>query len=213
MAETLQIVKWKAEGFRCPDHEIIFLGEDDKIRPVTLIQMPNGTGKTTTLELLRAALSGSASEGQWSKERIEPGTYEGTASYLVASNEVRVTYKKKDIRHHDFTWSYLKHIVSQLHALTGMDGVMRDRFQQYIGSDNRPSWPCPSDTRNRWNYEAASLFGTKGELSGAEFKKLSNNKTAAYKWAKTEQKHDTDDPYDLPASEPMHPSVHAVQCC
>ncbi|PZP39256.1 MAG: hypothetical protein DI601_25540 [Azospirillum brasilense] len=43
---------------RCPDHEIVLTKPDGKPHHVSLIQMPNGTGKTTTLELLRAALSG-----------------------------------------------------------------------------------------------------------------------------------------------------------
>ena len=58
MTTTLRILGWKAEGLRCPDHEIDLLeGRDSPFR-VSLIQMPNGTGKTTTLELLRVAFSG-----------------------------------------------------------------------------------------------------------------------------------------------------------
>ncbi len=59
MATTLRILGWKAIGLRCPDHEIDFCAGRDRPFSVSLIQMPNGTGKTTTLELLRAALSGS----------------------------------------------------------------------------------------------------------------------------------------------------------
>lgn len=59
MTTTLRILGWKAEGLRCPDHEIDLLEGRDHPFHVSLIQMPNGTGKTTTLELLRAALSGS----------------------------------------------------------------------------------------------------------------------------------------------------------
>ncbi len=59
MATTLRILGWKAKGLRCPDHEIDFCSGRDQPFPISLIQMPNGTGKTTTLELLRAALSGS----------------------------------------------------------------------------------------------------------------------------------------------------------
>ena len=70
MKDEIRVARWKAEGFRCPDHEISFVDENDVASPITLIQMPNGTGKTTTLELLRAALSGSAADGQWDKEKI-----------------------------------------------------------------------------------------------------------------------------------------------
>lgn len=59
MTTTLRILGWKAEGLRCPDHEIDLVGSQDRPFRISLIQMPNGTGKTTTLELLRAALSGS----------------------------------------------------------------------------------------------------------------------------------------------------------
>lgn len=59
MTTTLRILGWKSEGLRCPDHEIDLLEGRDHPFHVSLIQMPNGTGKTTTLELLRAALSGS----------------------------------------------------------------------------------------------------------------------------------------------------------
>ena len=55
----LSIVGWEAEGLRCPDHKITLINEHgENIPRISLIQMPNGTGKTTTLELLRAALSG-----------------------------------------------------------------------------------------------------------------------------------------------------------
>lgn len=60
MGITLEILSWRATGFRCPDHHVDFTKPDGTVYPVTLLQMPNGTGKTTTLALLRAALSGTA---------------------------------------------------------------------------------------------------------------------------------------------------------
>lgn len=60
MSTTMRILGWKAKGLRCPDHEINCRDEQGRPHGVTLIQMPNGTGKTTTLSLLRAALSGNA---------------------------------------------------------------------------------------------------------------------------------------------------------
>ena len=70
MAAVMRILGWKAEGLRCPDHEIRCSNEDGELNPVTLVQMPNGTGKTTTLELLRVALSGSAAEEKWDRAKI-----------------------------------------------------------------------------------------------------------------------------------------------
>ena len=53
----IEIIGWSSNGFRCPDANIE-LQTGNEGSNVSLIQMPNGTGKTTTLELLRATLSG-----------------------------------------------------------------------------------------------------------------------------------------------------------
>ena len=69
MSVKLNILGWSAYNLRCPDHEISLCPLNTQIPyKVTFIQMPNGTGKTTTLELLRATLSGSAKE--WTSEQI-----------------------------------------------------------------------------------------------------------------------------------------------
>ncbi|MFC1984814.1 hypothetical protein ACFLUW_00250 [Chloroflexota bacterium] len=68
MPDSMQVLGWKAEGFRCPDHEMDCCDSQGKPSSIALIQMPNGTGKTTTLMLLRAALSGNAQN--WTTEQI-----------------------------------------------------------------------------------------------------------------------------------------------
>ncbi len=68
MAFDIKILEWKAFGFRCPDHEINLIKDENLPYNISLIQMPNGTGKTTTLNLIQAALSGSASN--WNKEKV-----------------------------------------------------------------------------------------------------------------------------------------------
>lgn len=70
MKTRLNILGWKAEGLRCPDHEVSFQKLDGSLYPNTLIQMPNGTGKTTTLQLLRAAMSGQADNSGWSEDHV-----------------------------------------------------------------------------------------------------------------------------------------------
>ena len=70
MPTTLRILGWKAEGLRCPDHEVDCRDKHGQPFGVSLIQMPNGTGKTTTLSLLRAALSGAAENGRWSPKQV-----------------------------------------------------------------------------------------------------------------------------------------------
>lgn len=54
----VRLLGWSAKGLRCPDHDISLERSAEKPYHVSLIQMPNGTGKTTTLELLRHAMSG-----------------------------------------------------------------------------------------------------------------------------------------------------------
>jgi DNA sulfur modification protein DndD len=70
MSRQFTLLGWSASGLRCPDHEVNLCLPDNHFLPypVTLVQMPNGTGKTTTLTMLRAALSGSAKE--WNSEKI-----------------------------------------------------------------------------------------------------------------------------------------------
>lgn len=71
MSTVLKIIGWKASGLRCPDHAVSFLKAPGEVYPITLLQMPNGTGKTTTLELLRAVLSGAAEDGKWDSEKVK----------------------------------------------------------------------------------------------------------------------------------------------
>jgi DNA sulfur modification protein DndD len=60
MATDIKLIGWSATGFRCPDHQVDLINHNNEPYHVSLIQMPNGTGKTTTKDLLRLALSGGA---------------------------------------------------------------------------------------------------------------------------------------------------------
>ncbi len=66
----IKILRWKSTGLRCPDHEFLFETSPGNVHPLTLIQMPNGTGKTTTLTLIRAALSGAGADGSWDPVKV-----------------------------------------------------------------------------------------------------------------------------------------------
>ena len=67
----LRIVEWEVEGLRCPDHKIMFgRNNTSALWPCTLIQMPNGTGKTTTLQLIKAALSGVNDGAEWTPDDV-----------------------------------------------------------------------------------------------------------------------------------------------
>ena len=63
----IEIAGWESAGLRCPNISVN-LKKDMLLPSVALVQMPNGTGKTTTLELLQATLNGSARN--WDKKRV-----------------------------------------------------------------------------------------------------------------------------------------------
>lgn len=96
MATVLRILGWTAEGLRCPDHEVNCCNADGDPFAVSLIQMPNGTGKTTTLSLLRAALSGAGADGRDSarvREFRKKGSTSPTGTFVLrlALNGKRLT--------------------------------------------------------------------------------------------------------------------------
>lgn len=84
MANDIKLLGWKCRGFRCPDHEVELLNNKGEPYHVSIIQMANGTGKTTTLELLRLTLSGAATsctpryikDFAKSEDSFEPGVME-----------------------------------------------------------------------------------------------------------------------------------------
>lgn len=91
----MRILGWKVEGLRCPDHEINCRTDDGEAARITLIQMPNGTGKTTTLSLLRAALSGQALSWlpQYVRGMCKKGNEEGKGKFelQLEVNDKRLT--------------------------------------------------------------------------------------------------------------------------
>ena len=50
----LNLLGWKCEGLRCPDFDFDLNQKGNAL--ATFLQMPNGTGKTTTLRLLKRSL-------------------------------------------------------------------------------------------------------------------------------------------------------------
>lgn len=65
----IELLGWKSEGLRSPDIEVNLEKSDGSVARVSLLQMPNGTGKTTTLNCLRAAMDGSAET--WTEEKVK----------------------------------------------------------------------------------------------------------------------------------------------
>src|SRR5262245_60870759 len=66
----IKILRWKSTGLRCPDHEFSFETGSGNVHPLTLIQMPNGTGTTTTVALIPAALCGAGADGSWDPTKV-----------------------------------------------------------------------------------------------------------------------------------------------
>jgi DNA sulfur modification protein DndD len=64
----IELIGWETENLRCPDMTIDLLIGSNPAH-VSLIQMPNGTAKTTTLNLIRAALNGEAD--RWNSEKVK----------------------------------------------------------------------------------------------------------------------------------------------
>lgn len=65
----LRIAGWSIKSIRAIDHmELDLLTADGSVYPVTLVMMPNGVGKTTTINLLRAAFDGTAV--RWPRDRV-----------------------------------------------------------------------------------------------------------------------------------------------
>ena len=59
------ILGWKSSGLRCPDMVMSFEAASNK-HQINLVQMPNGTGKSTIIELINAALVNEA----FSKQKV-----------------------------------------------------------------------------------------------------------------------------------------------
>ena len=80
----IELLGWETRGLRCPDAQVD-LRIDEQAAQIALVQMPNGTGKTTTLQMLTATLTGAASH--WSPEFIRsmrrPGDNRSRGSFKV----------------------------------------------------------------------------------------------------------------------------------
>lgn len=147
MAATLQVLGWTAEGLRCPDHEISCLDERGVPNGVTLIQMPNGTGKTTTLTLLRLALS-----GRWAKQAPAPadlrklqkkgGGPRGLFELRLMMNDQRVTIRL------DFDFE-----------------AGRVRYRTTKGSGQGDGFDPPAEFRRFLNENFVNFFVFDGELA------------------------------------------------
>ena len=148
MAAIMRILGWKAQGLRCPDHEISCADSDGQPHPVSLVQMPNGTGKTTTLSLLRAALSGAAVDPGWDRQKVaefrkrNSESTDGIFEVRLLLNDRRATI----VMNFDF-------------------GNGRVSYGTTHGSGKREGFHPPSDFRRFMNENFVKFYVFDGELA------------------------------------------------
>ena len=91
----LKIISWESKGLRCPDGKVDLC--EDGYKRFNFIQMPNGTGKTTYLELIQYALSGflihETGEQIGKYFHIANTSEESFFELIVDSNSEKVTFR------------------------------------------------------------------------------------------------------------------------
>lgn len=90
----LKLLGWSSAGLRSSDMRIDTADSQSSVPKVCLVQMPNGTGKTTTLKCLRAALTGEAEH--WDSEEVRSFFPRDTVSDR-GKFEVRLLYDEKPL--------------------------------------------------------------------------------------------------------------------
>ena len=91
----LKIISWESKGLRCPDGKVNLC--ENGYKRFNFIQMPNGTGKTTYLELIQYALSGylrfldGTEVGKYF--HVANSTEESFFELLVDNNSEKVTFR------------------------------------------------------------------------------------------------------------------------
>jgi DNA sulfur modification protein DndD len=143
----VRMLGWEAKGLRCPDAKVRF-DAGDQFPKVTLIQMPNGTGKTTTLTLLKAALTGSAEK--WKADYVmefapkEGGTGDGNFLIRLLVDE--------------------KPLIIEL-KLSFLDGSVSYRTTSPAAGGVKEGWHPPEDARRFLSEKFVGLFVFDGELA------------------------------------------------
>ncbi len=144
---TIQLAGWTSKGLRCPDIDLT-LGNGGAIPIVSLLQMPNGTGKTTTLTMLRAAMTGEAST--WPADRVRalrrPGetTDQGQFALHLAIDGKPLTLEVR-LNFEDGTASYRT-------SSPGLGGLV-------------PGWKPPQEVQRFFDDRFVKLFVFDGEFA------------------------------------------------
>ena len=143
----IELLGWKSEGLRCPDIEVKLEKEDGSVARVSLLQMPNGTGKTTTLNCLRAAMDGSAET--WSEEKVKAyREIDGKRDHGLFIATLRVHDTQKIIIEMTFHFN---------------EGVVT--YKTTVGSKTEDNYSPPPDVRRYLDPRFSKLLFFDGEMA------------------------------------------------
>jgi len=144
----ISLLGWESSGLRSPDIKIDICKSDGSVPKVALIQMPNGTGKTTTLELLSATLNGSAE--RWNEEKIltfrRAGSEVSKGTFIV---HLLINESPLSI---ELTINFENTIVSY-------------RTTELVGGGLTSKWSPPPEVRKFLSEEFLKLFIFDGEFA------------------------------------------------
>lgn len=148
MTTKVRMLGWSAKGLRCPDYSVSFERANGGIYPVSLIQMPNGTGKTTTLHLLRTVLSGAAEIEIWDAKKVR--SYQKKRN-PKSNGEFKVTLESNGQR-------------VTLSLLFDFDeGTVK--YSSTIGKGKDSGFRIPRECRDFFNPDFINFFIFDGELA------------------------------------------------
>ena len=88
----IKVTHWKSINLRCPDMEIILNQKNN----ITFIQMPNGTGKTTLINLIKNTLSNSWADikpYQDNELLADQGEFELALSYELDNTKSKIVFR------------------------------------------------------------------------------------------------------------------------
>ena len=147
----INLLGWSSEGMRCPDVKVD-LADGTRASRVSLVQMPNGTGKTTTLTLLDAAMNGAATK--WSEAEVRNMRRAGDDRHK-GSFVVRLAMDGKPLTF-ELVLDFQRGVASYRTTNPGSGGV-------------QPTWSPPPSVRRFLKPEFLNLFIFDGEFAGKLF--------------------------------------------
>lgn len=144
----IELAGWTSEGLRCPDVDINLCNAAGAAEAIALIQAPNGTGKTTTLEMLKACMHGEAIS--WPAETIRDfRRHNDSRSYGIFATNLRIDDRPLTIEL----------------RLDFEEGKATYRTATPVSGGVRMSWDPPSEARKFLDKRFLNLFIFDGEYA------------------------------------------------